>query len=812
MRRCDRQLGSGSATTEVLLLVALLCALGLAAFWFCFGEMKLVAEPLRIVTGACTIFLLPGLIWGELLRLRGRSPLETIALAFVVTIALELCLLPVVLLLGTHIQTWTALLLGLTAAGVATLGYQVVAGRRLEFIGGLLTLPGRSVWERGVHLACALVPVALSAAAYHWSEAIEDIGGEKYLHLMFVRYYAELPLVLDNLGIEQGCPPPNLINLWEFLLAGWASCIRTDPLPLFCHARMVIPLLGLAGMYLLVRMVFIAQRRCAAIFAGVLVLCLGQLVLNTGCTSWITAADPTRGVFAFFGTAHHSDAAGDILLALTTGMCLLTLRQPRPVHLILLAALLAADFLWHVREFFQTALYLGALGVVALLVPTLRRPVVFRRWLLTMSVLVAVAFGAAATSMALTPRAWHAYDELAIKKTVLRFAVDGSQIIRVRNPFNFPWNFTRTPGQDAAAHLPTLADVDQQSRSRWNFDRWWVLALASTVVLAWLGGTRDRQLAAYHFVLWQLALCWNASMLLIQALTYSEFFFGAPRQLYLFSYLVIAAAALLGGSLVYRCVAKGIGAMGTPSPVKGAVRVVVASLLIAVAGYALANVAAPDGREQRRLATVLGWTSVVLLLPLFARRAPWLQPANALPLGLAVTLVLVTLLALSAKTLAASARRLSAHACPEISWFDDANPLRYSKELIQWARSLPRQQRFAANPTTFALLPVYAPHYLCVHPRCLFRDIPEQQRTMLGQHPFYAPPAANVPSKVRAVDHGRAVQWLRERSADYVIIDRHDYQAGVQAYFISHPELYEVAFANPAKSEIVFHLRYALPR
>src|SRR5262249_22044603 len=158
-----------------------------------------------------------------------------------------------------------------------------------------------------------------AVAAYRWGENVADLGGEKYLHMMFVRYYHDMPLVLGNLGIDRGSPPPNLVHLWEFLLAGWARCIQVDPLPLFGRARMVVPVLGLAGMSLLTRVVFVRRQATVAAFAGVLVLYLAQLVTQAGSLAWVRAVDPTRGVFAFFGSAHHGDTAMDILLALTAG-------------------------------------------------------------------------------------------------------------------------------------------------------------------------------------------------------------------------------------------------------------------------------------------------------------------------------------------------------------------------------------------------------------------------------------------------------------------------------------------------------------
>src|SRR5262249_34078945 len=140
-------------------------------------------------------------------------------------------------------------------------------------------------------------------------------------------------------------------------------------------------------------------------------------------------------------TAHHADSAMDILLPLTAAVLLLFMRQPTVAHGVLLVGILAANFLWHPREFLQAALYLGMLLPVILLLPSLRRRRVLGRWLATTGVLLGVAIAAAAISRTCVTRESQAYDESALKRTALRYASHSKELTTVRSLFQFPTYF-----------------------------------------------------------------------------------------------------------------------------------------------------------------------------------------------------------------------------------------------------------------------------------------------------------------------------------------------------------------------------------
>src|SRR5207249_1073338 len=78
--------------------------------WFLTGDRLTSEAPMRTAVGALFLFLVPGLIWGEVCRFRARHPWETIALAFSITLLIDLLLLPIVFALHVSIEAWLTLL------------------------------------------------------------------------------------------------------------------------------------------------------------------------------------------------------------------------------------------------------------------------------------------------------------------------------------------------------------------------------------------------------------------------------------------------------------------------------------------------------------------------------------------------------------------------------------------------------------------------------------------------------------------------------------------------------------------------------
>ena len=281
-------------------------------FWFISGGPPLEEENLlRLVLGSLTIFILPGLLWGEILGFRSNHFLETIALSFALTITIEIILLPVPFLFHATIRLWIVLLFILCIAGLLILIFKIGKNQELGFLAPLFESFKKDQFNLS-NLLIVMILFILSYGTYRWGENITDIDGEKLIHLTYLRYYFNMPMILKDLSITRGVPPQNLIHLWEYLLAGWSSLIHMDPLPLFYRSRFVIPFLGFSSIYLLIRNIFLKALKSEIIFLTILFMCLGWFaLLSPSSLDWIRQ-DPLRGIMSFMGSSHHADTAMEI--------------------------------------------------------------------------------------------------------------------------------------------------------------------------------------------------------------------------------------------------------------------------------------------------------------------------------------------------------------------------------------------------------------------------------------------------------------------------------------------------------------------
>ncbi len=394
------------------------CALSLlfimGVVLFASGRQVQGDSPLLMALGGLLIFLLPGLYWGEALGVRSRHPLETVALGFVITTVIGLILLPIPFLLKTRIDFWIWLLLLATALGMFLSAWRLRTRKRVRFWRTCLKMPTGNIGDRILHIVLVVAPFALAVSAWRWGEDLFDISTEKLLHLMFVRYYHDLPLVFENIGVLPGMPPANLVNLWEFWVAAWARVAGLDLLDVFFRARCVIPIFGLSGLYLLIREIWPKGRDAAIVFALSIVMALAGAVLrNPSTINWAASNDSMqlRWVTCFMGTVHHSDSAMDILLPLGAGLALWAGRRFNFGRYLLLGLFLFACILWHPREFFQLTFYAGIAGVTLLLCVS-RRRLLLRRWGSVMFVFLTAAVLFAVLTTVLVRGDGIGYDEL----------------------------------------------------------------------------------------------------------------------------------------------------------------------------------------------------------------------------------------------------------------------------------------------------------------------------------------------------------------------------------------------------------------
>jgi hypothetical protein len=796
------------------LAAALLAVLCMNVCWWLFGQQQPTASPLRIIGGAVCVFWLPGLLLGECLGFRSRHPLETLAVGFVLSLTVEiLCMLPPFFWHG-GIGTWLALVQGISGLLLALVFWRWQRDEP-RFLLPLVRLPAglKSTQWRSL-LVCA-APFALAALAYGWGEDLFDLDGEKLLHMSFVRMYHDLPLRLSDLGIDRNLPPPNLVNIWEFLIAAWARLTGTEPLAVFFRSRAVIPVLGLSGMYLLIQSIFGSRRKSEVLLAGVICACIGGFVLRSPSLAWITAQDATRGVMQFLGSTHHADSAMDVLLTPAMAAGLLVFRRATPRYVLLWATTLAATFLWHPREFLQLALYVGVFGLLILAMPSMRRWRAARNWLVATATMVAAAVMFLGLSAWLVSKESHGYDEMAIKKAAVRYALLPENVLGGRNLFHFPFHLGLS-GAHSPEQIMSWQEVDQRLVTpAWQSDGWLLASALAMAVLCLLGERRDRRLGTYYFVFWFVALCWNFSMLLILALTYSEFYMTSPRLLYLLAYLTIMAGLrIVAGRLqdfFIHCrhwLATRRGRQLGPVAAAGPAAAWATAAVCGLAGWGL-KAWHPELVPGHSL---LYWVTVVLsgmmvagvLVAVFWRDRTGSRPAarrvfvGALPLA-------AFFLVPAYDGVRGDIRSGRWSPRGEIHWNESGNPFGFSSELIAAVRALGPGQRILAYPYDANYLDAYAPHYMAISMvNTVVRDLEVRREIAAGRHVLLPPPKAvgGLSTQPRRVDHAAARAWLRRQRVDYVLVNRAHYDGYLRSYLLEHADEYRIVIDRPRTREL----------
>ncbi len=756
--------------------------------WFISGSSALETEsPLRIVLGSLLIFLLPGLVWGEILGFRSSHILETIALSFALTLTIEIILLPIPFLFGAKIWLWVALLFFICVLGIFFLNLKLKNGKEPEFINPLFTLFKQSAPLSVSTPLILVVLVLISYGTYRWGEDLITISGEKLLHMIFVRHYYSMPMVLNDLGLNQGVPPPNLIHLWEYLIAGWAFLINMDPLPLFYHARFVIPILGFSGMYLLIRNIFLNATKSEIIFWGVLIMCLGWFILlSPSSLDWVKR-DPYRGVTAFMGTVHHADAAMDILVALIAGLSLLTLRRSCWKHVFLLAGILVASFMWHPREFFQSAIYVGIFGMTIYLSTNNGS----RKMLLTKMTKVVAAFLIVPViiflvSHTLVEKKFHGRDELKIKKTALNYAIKKENILGVRNLFNFPLHFgIHTSGKK----ILSREESSDKFTKDWNYSLWLIFSALAILLLAIYGDKKERRLSLFFVALWFFVLAWNFSMLIIMCFAYSEIFTATPRMIYIFSYIIIADAIYLLSMLI----------CGEKSR-----RIDMFLFFVLMFGLGLFfhwwwTIEMPYVKSLSTILSLMVLFSLVLLIfPKLIKAR--IRNAKRPVVICTVIGFLLLFLPILWKDYNRNIQAMIVDKRKSIEWFGNENPFGFSRDLIDYIRTLPPRQTVLVDPLGKACMFVYTPQYPVVVPKIIKTVISARKiyrEVRKGKHPLF-----NL--KNDSIDHKAIKDWLSNHAVDYILIEK-KYYSKLLPYFRKFKKDFAITFNNQKKRELVVH-------
>jgi len=714
-----------SHTIKVLSLVAVFAViLALSLFWFLSGGEPLEAEaPFRFVIGGLFIFLLPGMLLGELLGFRSDHFLETIALSFALTLTVELIILPVPFLLHATIKLWILLLFAISFLAICVLVFKVKNSKETEFLNPIVRIFQENKPLNITTPLLVLSLIVVSFGAYRWGENITDIDGEKLLHLTFIRYYFTMPLVLGDLALTKGAIPPNLVHLWEYLLAGWSSLINVDPLFLFYRARFVIPLLSFSGMYLLIRNIFSNREKAEVIIWGVLIMCLGWFALLSPSTlDWIKQ-DPFRGIMSSMGTVHHADAAMEILVPLISGLVLLAFRKAEWRSFLLLAGVLATSFMWHVREFFQAAVYLGIFGLTLVFIPNIDRKKMFVRFGFIASIFIIIVIFFSTVIYLKVPKTPHSYDELKLKEIALSYAIQN--ITDIRTLFHFPVDLRLTQGLDKST-LVTNEQISYLVKNSWNFFLWLIISAFAVPFLVAKGSKEDKHLSIFYILLWFLVLCWGFSQMLLIVLTYSEINFTTPRMIYIFSYIIIALAIYTIFKLIVSVNLK---------------RVIIGMIALLIAGFIFKLWWSAGLPLAKTLSTVMTVIFVVSFIMLIYPKTYDVEKSSNSYILTSILGIFVFLIPVLAKEYIGVASKIITGSRPPVEWFNRDNPFGFSGDLLKVMRSLPPKQIFLVNPFSKTAASVYAPQYYAVVPEFMGvtlvgnRDIYDEFRQ--GKNPLF---------------------------------------------------------------------------
>ena len=523
--------------SRIIYLLSLALVLALVTGWFKSRGVPLeVEDPLRIVLGGIVIFFIPGLIWGEYLGIRPTHSLEVLSWSFIISLSIEFLAMVIAFIISATITAWVYIVLGISMAGLVLLLLQFRRGEPFRFAEPLMSPLEKSLKESVSPLLIVATIALMARGAYCWGEDLFSINGEKMLHLLFVVKYYSLPLVLPDLSVSPHVAAANMVNFWEFLLAGWARLIHCDPLPLFFRARFIIPLAGLPPMFLLTKSIIDDDRKAEGVFWAILLMVLGWWVLLSPSSLDYIKIEHLRGALAFMGTVHHADSAMDMLIAPCAALLFLLSKKTKAAYVALFALMLSITFLWHVREFFQIALYAGILGLAILLYPSQDRKERLKRWSVSIVTVIAVAVILLVAVKLTVAHSAFGFDEMALKKTALQYAFMGKSLLGLRNLFCFPsiltLSSTQTPGiiMDAATFFGMIP--------QWQLMPWLAVSLIAALALAVLGIREERRFSLFYLLLWFLSLSWTFSMLIVFVLTYSEILIGTPRILYIFSYII----------------------------------------------------------------------------------------------------------------------------------------------------------------------------------------------------------------------------------------------------------------------------------
>ena len=808
-----------------------------------------------IVTSMMYVFFAPGFVWGWVIRIKPRHIMEFLACCAAVSLTIHVITLVFVILANLNLKQWCLLIMCQIMLGVCLLMYTVIRSRSVPiyFRGIGFDRHDYSVLLSylgviGVMFMCFL--------SYRWGEDLFDICGEKLLHLTYVRYYYSLPLFINDLGISPGIPPPNLVNFWEIMLSASARFANLDPLLVFYRARFVIPLLGMSGLYVLARAVFVSHRKTNIIFTMAVVLALSGVLAYDNLKFLRT--DDTRWMMCFMGTSHHADSAMEGLLPLLCGFTALFIRTGRCVLWFMVTGLLFVAYLWHPREYFQVASYLAALFVLFICFDGRVR---FRGLLrvvtlvLTCLIVVVCVSGilkyAGASASALSK-------EMALKGRIFQ------ELLQLKGLFSLNCNLFTFMGIQVEKEAMVL--------SKPCYYLWLFLLYASLPVLAFLGGKEEKRLCKFVITYLLLFLLWEFGVYAMWLLTYSEFYMTTQRLLYLGVYICLPASIYLIVQALYGCFER-LSHCEIYSMIRDRKVLLVggAILMISLIIYCAAMIkvgALLSEQSVLRISSMVPWVVILVLatvMAVWSKKLPgkmsalsakkamslfvlfglfgflinqvWaLLPVLTSLVGFGINCVafimvaatlgclilrrgelykhdridekrggVVSLVALMILLLCIMPWRYLASGVflkerSSLALFGEVTPLGMSIKSINYLNSIPFKKNVFTDPGGSNVVSVYCPHYNVIFPSVVPSVLSAKSHIedcRQGRIPFFGESHC---------DHSEACQWLNQMKVDYVLLSG-AHCARLRCYFLSNKEAYSIVVDDAQNNNMIVQVK-----
>jgi hypothetical protein len=706
----------------------------------------MIPQTFKIVASGLTLFFIPGLLIMPLIKLRYRNLFELLGLSFVCSLTFSTILLLAGIGLKASMQsiavTFCFLILVLFTCFLFTHAKQV----------DVLFFSKAHLQARGHDLFLLLLIVILTIPAYRWGTDIFLNHGEILLHLAYAVNYATSDLYFMNLGFAKATPLPNLINLWEALLALWANLIHTDPYEIFFFSRFTATFVGLIGLMWMIRCIFCSSQKTFILSLASLLLVFSWFFLMTPSPwDWIRSQQ-TRGIFCFYPLAAHSDTAIDVLIPIGCSLLLYIFRYPSLIAHLLFFLFSISTFLWHPREFFQFCLYAALCWMTFALVFTSYFVSITKRFLGVFISLITTALLFYLFNRFFANNGSHSYDEFLIKKTALLAAFTPHHLLGFSHFFKFPNDW-----------IPLLETAKENPRFNQGFP-WLICSAFSLIFIYFFASVRSKVLGLFFVLLWAFCLIWSSGTLLCIGFSFSELIMTSPRIIYFFAYLIIPLGFLSLfdwlNNIRYSSTSRFILIFCLP----------VLFLGLFSGFFWPSFFKHPDESLFIYLSYMIGLCCFLILLKR-TRRFQLRRIRKHSPVG-SLILFSIFFLAFNFSGFLQFFKETLFKKNVMYSLQGSNNPFGFSTDLICTLESLPSHRSFLVNPSGIDSVNVYVPAFLAVFPHGAYqsinRDVTICKQFMEGTHPL------NHLFQGKVMDP-EALDWLSSHNVDFVLFRGNDF-------------------------------------